>query len=232
MVGAPFVHPEFVKKFLQNKNSEHKVLLDRIPAMALAVILRGSTVEFLPQNCESSIHKRVCAGTRRRGVAVLLSDIECPCRLRCPRTVVLLLWEGGIGLRSARRTAPAARWASWADALKMIRDRHPAVVDIILDALRRPEESMTIRTVVECAAVLERTGFESHLRRIWRSPGESREEEDPSQPRVGWQQQLATSIERHYHDNTVWPGLREHEKAMMRSVHWRAPRSHVSRRVG
>ena len=31
--------------------------------------------------------------------------------------------------------------------LKMIRDRHPAVVDIVLDALRRPEESMTIRTV-------------------------------------------------------------------------------------
>ena len=77
-----------------------------------------------------------------------------------------------------RRTPPAAQWASWADALKMIRDRHPAVVDIILDALRRPEESMTIRTVVECAAVLERTGFECPP---WedlvegRSPGESRE---------------------------------------------------------
>ena len=37
----------------------------------------------------------------------------------------LPLWEGGIGLRSAHRTAPAAHWASWADALKMIRDRHP-----------------------------------------------------------------------------------------------------------
>ena len=71
--------------------------------------------------------------------------------------------EGGIGLRSACRTAPVAHWASW--------DRH-AVVDIIL---RRPEESMTIRTVVECAAVLERTGFEC-----------------PS-----WE------IERHHHDNTV-----------------------------
>ena len=92
----------------------------------------------------------------------------------------------------------------------MIRDRHRAVVDIILDELRRPEESMTIRTVVECAAVLERTGFECPS---WedlakgRSLGESRLEEDPSLPRVGWQQQVATSIERHYHDNTVWPGL-------------------------
>ena len=29
VLGAPFGHPEFVKKFLQNKNAEHKVLLDR-----------------------------------------------------------------------------------------------------------------------------------------------------------------------------------------------------------
>ena len=149
----------------------------------------------------------------------------------------LPLWEkSGIGLQSACRTAPAAHWASWADALKMIRDRHPAVVDIILDALRRPEESMTIRTV-ECAAVLGELVSSAHLGRIYlaegRSPGESREEEDPSQTRVGWQQQAATSI-RHYHDNTVWPGLREHEQAMMRSQ--RGPLAstafHVSRRVG
>ena len=33
VLGVPFGHPEFVKKFLQNKNSEHKVLLDRIPAI-------------------------------------------------------------------------------------------------------------------------------------------------------------------------------------------------------
>ena len=65
--------------------------------------------------------------------------------------------------------------------------------------------------------MLERTGFECPS---WedlakgRSPGESREEEDPSQPRAGWQQQVATSID---HDNKAWPGLREHEKAMMRS---------------
>ena len=44
--------------------------------MALVVILRGSTVEFLPQSCESSIHTRVCAGTRRRGVAVPLSVVK------------------------------------------------------------------------------------------------------------------------------------------------------------
>ena len=36
---------------------------------------------------------------------------------------------GGLGLRSNARMAPAAYWASWADALPMIVERIPAVVD-------------------------------------------------------------------------------------------------------
>ena len=225
VLGVPFGHPEFVKKFLQNKNSEHKVLLDRIPAiqdtqsawLLLSFCAAARSNFFL--RAVSPQFTQEFAQAHDEGVwqclcRILSVHVDCGAQEQSS----LPWWEGGIGLRSACRTAPAAHWASWADALKMIRDRHPAVVDIVVDALRRPEESMTIRTVVECAAVLERTGFECPS---WedlaegRSPGESREEEDPSQPRVGWQQQAATSIE--HHDNTVWPGLREHEQAMMRS---------------
>ena len=35
---------------------------------------------------------------------------------------------GGLGLRSAARTAPAAYWASWADSVGMFRQRHRDVV--------------------------------------------------------------------------------------------------------
>ena len=187
MLGVPFGHPEFVKKFLQKKNSEHKVLLDRIPAI---------------QDTQSAwLLLSFCAGARSNSFIRAVSPQftqefaqahdegvwQCLCRILslhadcgAQEQSSLPLWEGGIGLRSARQTAPAAHWASWADALKMIRDRHPAVVDIILDALRRPQESRTIRTVVECAGVLERTGFECPS---WedlaegRSPGESRSPE-------------------------------------------------------
>ena len=41
--------------------------------------------------------------------------------------------------------------------------------------------------------------------------------EDPCQPRLGWQQQASNALERHHHDHAVWPRLREHERAMMRS---------------
>ena len=47
-------------------------------------------------------------------------------------TSTLPLSLGGLGLRSARRTCVAAYWASWADALPMIQERHPTVADQIV----------------------------------------------------------------------------------------------------
>ena len=41
----------------------------------------------------------------------------------------LLAALGGLGLRSAERTAPAAYWAAWADALVPLRDRLPEWAD-------------------------------------------------------------------------------------------------------
>ena len=41
---------------------------------------------------------------------------------------------GGLGLRSAERTAPAAYWASWADALAMVNTRAPQVAaEVVAD---------------------------------------------------------------------------------------------------
>ena len=39
---------------------------------------------------------------------------------------------GGLGLRSAARTRQAAFWASWADCLPMIRERHPELAEDLL----------------------------------------------------------------------------------------------------
>ena len=46
---------------------------------------------------------------------------------------------GGFGLCSTVRTSKAAHWASWADCLPMIRERHPQVVNIMVEQLDRPQ---------------------------------------------------------------------------------------------
>ena len=51
---------------------------------------------------------------------------------------------GGLGLRSARRTSPAAYWASWADALHMISQRLPGVVYDVVAQLSKEQEGFLV----------------------------------------------------------------------------------------
>ena len=112
-----------------------------------------------------------------------------------------------------------------ADALKMVHERHPGVAETMVGALEANEESSSIQAVLRCARVLEDVGFE---RPSWadllegRSPGRASDDEDPCQPRAGWQQKAGSVLEQHRHDHVVWPRLREPEQAMMShsEVHW------------
>ena len=47
------------------------------------------------------------------------------------RVASLPMRLGGLGFRSARRMAPAAYWASWADCLSMLSQRLPDVTEHI-----------------------------------------------------------------------------------------------------
>eukprot|EP00973_Karenia_brevis_P072450 10064303-Karenia_brevis.AAC.1 len=59
---------------------------------------------------------------------------------------------GGLGLRSASRTAPAAYWASWADALPMLAARMPGLASKAVELLHANTESNTCLDAVRTAA--------------------------------------------------------------------------------
>ena len=67
---------------------------------------------------------------------------------------------GGLGLRSAVRTSSSAHWASWADSLSMVRERHPGVADMIVDALESDPATPILSAVVEGARVVQVGNFE------------------------------------------------------------------------
>ena len=48
----------------------------------------------------------------------------------------------GCAVRRAERSRVAAHWASWADTLPMIQERHPAVAELIVGSLRRSRVPM------------------------------------------------------------------------------------------
>ena len=75
-----------------------------------------------------------CAVSVRRA-----EDTSCEEVARLSASLPLAL--GGLCLRSAVRTSAAAHWASWADTLPMIHQRHPVVATRIVHALAQEVDS-------------------------------------------------------------------------------------------
>ena len=145
ILGAPLGHTDFVSAFLERKSRDHHVLLSRIPrvedvqrAWALLLhcasgranyllrVVRPELVRDFAERHDSSLWTCMCEILRvDRG--------ECSANARNSSTFPLAL--GGVGLRSAVRTSGSASWASWADALAMIKQRHPEVSHRIIGEL-------------------------------------------------------------------------------------------------
>ena len=69
--------------------------------------------------------------------------------------ITMPLSVGGMGLRSTHHTSPPAYWASWADSLPMIRERHPEVPRTIIDRAGRPNPPPSLESAVRVAQDLE-----------------------------------------------------------------------------
>ena len=76
------------------------------------------------------------------------------------KAVTLPLSTGGLGIQDATRALPAAQWASWADALEMIRKRHSGVAAEIITALDQGHSSPSITAVRDSKEWLEAAGSE------------------------------------------------------------------------
>ena len=51
-------------------------------------------------------------------------------------TASLPFAQGGLGLASTVRVRGRAHWASWADCLRMVRQRHPILAETVIEGLR------------------------------------------------------------------------------------------------
>ena len=67
---------------------------------------------------------------------------------------------GGGGLRSAARTAPAACWASWSDAIPVLQHKSPRLASMIAHALEsNTQVASCFREVQQCREHLMSRGF-------------------------------------------------------------------------
>ena len=129
---------------------------------------------------------------------------------------------GGLGLRSASRTSQSAFWASWADSLSMIRERHPTVADFVVRRLEQPEDlTPTMASVVQARHHL--SGVEGFEPPSWealvqgaRPLGREPEDFEPGGTRSGWQHEASSRTDLQFRGR-VMATLAEHEQALLRS---------------
>ena len=127
---------------------------------------------------------------------------------------------GGLGLRRAMRMAPAAYWASWADALQMVDQRLPEVANRVVNKLADEEPAGCLGQLRGAASQLDRRGFvgrpDWHALRSGARP-EASPNAEPGQWPHGWQYCDSSSSEHHYRRNTVLDQSCAAGKAHLRS---------------
>ena len=168
---TPLGHEEYVRHHLDRTIQDHHELLQRIPSVpdvqsawalllhcanarttySLRVVRPELVMEFARAN-DAWLWRCMCS---------ILGIVPDQCDALSKDAATLPLSMGGVGLRSAVRTSVPASWASWADSISMIRERHPSVANMIIEALESGPHTPTLAAVAESAhGVFGVQGFE------------------------------------------------------------------------
>ena len=112
----------------------------------------------------------------------------------------------GLGLRSASRMAPAAFWASWADAIHMVDQRLPRVSRAIIGRFTGGDAQGCLGALVRATEILDRDGFMTRpsweeLQGGMRPP--SPENAEPGEWQHGWQYHASSTSEFHFRETVV-----------------------------
>ena len=121
-------HPSYILAQLEQKADEHKELLLYCAAPRANYLLRTVQPEFtasFAKRHDKDFWTCLCDILQIDGArSNVVSSASLPPSL------------GGVGLASACRIREAANWASWADCLEMVRNRHPSIATAMIESPR------------------------------------------------------------------------------------------------
>ena len=225
VLGVPIGQPEYVRDFLEKKSREQEVLFNKIPgindpqAAWLLLLMCASTRSNFwlrgvrPEQTEAFADCHDVEACLRR----ILGIGEIPVASQVLST--LALSSGGLGLTSANRSRFAAHWASWADCVRMVKERHPPIADMMIHHLQEGL-APSFLSVRACARRLVEAGLDMvSWDELSRAPPTLQEDPEPNQPKVGWQQKATRKLEERFIRDEVWPALDDTQRALLRSQH-------------
>ena len=232
VLGAPLGGPEFVDAHCAKRVQEERRFLDVLPtlpdlqcAWLLLYFCAVPRANYLLRNLPPAAslgyaHEHddaiwgtllVLLGVAAHGVAEASRLVaQLPCRL------------GGMGLRSAVRTAPAAFWSAWADVLPILCSRFPASVGHFAEEIdERVDARECFQSLRQAGGLLQQDGCPTPtFREIAagaRPPPPEQGETDPGEWQHGWQYFSSDAREKAFRAFTCFPCLDISAQTMLRS---------------
>ena len=212
----------------ERKTEEHSVLFQRIPAVEdpqaawLLLLMCASTrANYWLRSVRPDLTE---AFARRHDDSVwecLRQILQITPDHDVARVTASLPFSvGGMGLPAASRSREGAHWASWADCLPMVHERHPTVAATMVQGMAR-DPCPCFEAVRTCVEHLTEAGFEVSPWTVLRdSTTVARADSpEPSEPKFGWQHKATRCVHQQFHDTVYWPELSDPERALMRSQH-------------
>ena len=197
--GTPVGHWDFVKGKLEATSTEHQSLLEKSTSVisnplgccCCSAPLHERTTYFGTVHSDASLSFAVRHDISLRRCVSALLGAEVP---EDTWDIALPLSVGGIGLRGAVRSRPAAHWA---DSLEMIQQRHEPVCAQILHILTRGGGSFHLEVAVR-GQDLQLMGFDAPewvpLAHGLRPRSQDRDDDGPGMPSHGWQRDSSGKV--------------------------------------
>ena len=213
LLGTPFGEPQFVAKHLQTLSDRHETLLSSLPGLGdtqvswlLLLHTAAPRAQFALRTLPPRLTRDFAHGHDARVLtvlsALLLAEGPSPLPPAAARVAKLALRHGGLGLRSAALHAPAAYWASWADAVAVLRVRDAPLVNSLVQALdnRSVLEWSPVQDLAQASDALAEAGFAvprwADLPRHCPAPApDDAGPDDPDVPYRGWQRSASRVLD-------------------------------------
>ena len=219
ILGVPVGRKEFIEHELDSRATCHAELLEKIPyvkdlqcAWLILLYCGVSRANFFIRAVSPDCSLQFATDTRRKsGDALPLQSACCQRQFQIPPKPLPRCPCLQEGCRSSVRLRHAAHWASWADSIKMIGERHPEVAATILRAVDGNNGSRSIQAINSCTRHLEEAGF---VAPDWvqLASGEVQapnvvDEDEPNQPRKGWQVAVSRVVETRRFPSRCFPRI-------------------------
>ena len=234
LLGVPVGTPDFVQSHAEERLAEERRLLEEIaklpdPQCAWQLLSKCAVpkgnywIRTLPPSLSQSYATQRDEALWHTCLDIFaaegVSDHE---RRTGQRIAQLPARMGGLGVRSTARTAPAAYWASWADALEMIKARNPDLTERILQRLEggtSPADGC-LHELSSCVELLRADGFDAMPG--WQElaagarPPPLPQPQDPTDRLPGWQY-FASSAREKIERTRVLLSMCRSARALLRS---------------